>query len=198
MVTHLDIADILQGYFTPDFRGTLLEVGAFHPTLISISYPLRTVGWNIISVEPNPEFVQAFKEMNLPLLPYAACAEDKGKTTFKVSPNSASCSALEVKEGYKGYMGWTDNDYRTIEVEALKLNTILQRHHPDLQNVDVLTIDVEGWELEVLDGFDLAKYNPKVVCLENFTTSPTYVSYMQQRGYRLDRKEVQDEFYVKD
>lgn len=169
-------------------------MGAAHPTMISVSYPFRSLGWQVISVEPNPEFIEDFKKMNLPILEYAACAEDKGTTTFKISPNSVSCSALEVR--YVGWEGWTDENYRTIEVQALKLNTILQRHHPDLQRIDILLIDTEGWELEVLDGFDLEKYNPKVVCMENFF-GPSYVSYMEKRGYRLDRREEQDEFYLR-
>lgn len=196
MVTNVDISEILQGYFPPNYVGTFLEVGAAHPTMISVSYPFRSLGWKIISIEPNPEFINNFKEMNLPILEYAACAEDKGTTTFKISPNSVSCSALEIKDNYKGYMNWTDEHYRTIEVQALKLDTILHRHHPDLQSIDILLIDTEGWELEVLDGFDLKKFNPKVVCLENYSDSQEYISYMNRLGYKLDRKEVQDEFYI--
>lgn len=197
MVTYLDISEILRGYFPSDYSGTLLEVGAAHPTMASVSFPFREFGWNIISIEPNPELINNFKELNLSVLEYAACAEDKGATTFKISPNSFSCSALEVKDNYKGFMGWTDDHYRTIEVQALKLDTILQKHHPDLQSIDALLIDTEGWELEVLEGFDLNKFDPKVVCLENFSNSSLYPLYMGQRGYRLVRKEEQDEFYIK-
>lgn len=196
MVTYTDITNRLIEYFPADYKGVLLEVGAAHPTMASISFPFRSLGWDVISVEPNPEFMNNFNELNLPLLGYAACAEDKGKTTFKISPNSFSCSALEIKENYVGFMDWTDSHYRTIEVEALKLNTILQRHHPDLKNIDILLVDVEGWELEVLDGFDLEKFNPKIVCLENFSSFATYREYMKKRGYKLDRKEEQDEFYI--
>jgi FkbM family methyltransferase len=201
MTTHLDLAEIIRSYFPPTYKATLLEVGAFHPTMISISYPLRSLGWTIISVEPNPEYIENFNEMNLPILPYAACAEDKGTTTFKISPNGASCSALEIKGGeyakYMDSMGWTESNCRTIEVQALKLDTILQKHHPELKSIDVLTIDVEGWELEVLAGFNLEKFNPKVVCLENLNSSPDYISYMLSNGYRLNKKEMQDEFYVR-
>lgn len=197
MVTYLDIAEMLRGFFPEGYKGIFLEVGAAHPTMASISYPLRELGWNVISVEPNPEFLNNFNELGFPLLAYAACAEDKGTTTFKISPNSFSCSALEVKEGYKGYMDWTDDNFRTIEVQALKLDTILERHHPELAEIDILVIDTEGWELEVLAGFNMEKYNPKVVCLENYTSSPAYILYMENKGYKLVRKEVQDEFYVR-
>jgi FkbM family methyltransferase len=191
------IANIIRGYFSPNYGGTLLEVGAAHPVDISISYPLRGFGWNIISVEPNPKFVEAFKAMNLPILPYAACAEDIGKTTFEVSPNLVSCSAIKVKDAYRGYDGWTNSSYKVIEVEALTLDTILQKHHPELKSIDALLVDTEGWELEVLAGFNLEKFNPKIVCLENVQSLPAYVEYMTSKNYKLDRKEEQDEFYIK-
>lgn len=200
MANNIEMADILRGYFAPGYKGTLLEIGAAHPTMISISLPLRN-NWNIISVEPNPIFCAEFRKMNFSILEYAACDEDKGITSFQISPNGVSCSALKVKDGnyedYNRVQGWSESDYTTVEVQALKLDTILQKHHPELQIIDVLLIDVEGWELEVLRGFDLEKYNPKVICLENLNDSPEYATYMMEKGYRLDRKEVQDEFYVR-
>lgn len=200
MASNIEMASILSGYFPPNYKATLLEVGAAHPEMISISLHLRALDWNIISIEPNPEFCEEFRKRNLPILEYAACAEDKGTTTFQISPNLVSCSALEVKALYRDYdkaVGWKESDYKTIEVQAFTLNTILQRHHPDLQNIDAIIIDTEGWELEVLDGFDLNKFNPKVVCLENYNNLPEYISYMADRKYVLDRKEVQDEFYIR-
>lgn len=200
MASNIKIAQILSEYFNPTYKATLLEVGAAHPEMISISLPLRKLCWDIISIEPNPEFCAEFRKRNLPILEYAACAEDKGIVSFKVSPNLVSCSALEVKPLYKNYdkaVGWTDNDYKTIEVQAFTLNTILKKHHPNLQNIDAVIIDTEGWELEALDGFDLRRFNPKIVCLENYNDLPEYLSYMKDRGYTLHRKEDQDEFYIK-
>lgn len=200
MASNIEMAKILSEYFPENYKATLLEVGAAHPEMISISLPLRSLNWNIISIEPNPEFCEEFRKRNLPILEYAACAEDKGSTTFQISPNLVSCSALEVKPLYRDYdkaVGWNESDYKTIEVQAFTLNTILQKHHPEIKHIDAIIIDTEGWELEVLDGFDIEGFNPKIVCLENYNNLPEYISYMNDKGYRLDRKEVQDEFYIK-
>ncbi len=200
MASNIELANILSEYFPSDYKATLLEVGAAHPEMISISLPLRDLNWNIISIEPNPEFCEEFRKRNLPILEYAACSEDKGLTTFQISPNLVSCSALEVKSLYRSYdkaVGWAETDYQTIEVQAYTLNTILQKHHPDLDKIDAIIIDTEGWEIEVLEGFDLEKFNPKIVCLENYNNLPEYISYMKSKNYILDRKEVQDEFYIK-
>ena len=113
-----------------------------------------------------------------------------------MSPNGNICSSLELKDNFKGLMGWSDDDYQALEVQALTLNTILNRHHPNLKYIDILLIDVEGWEIEVLKGFDLSSYKPKIVCLENINGLPEYRSYMSSFNYKLDRKEEQDEFYL--
>ena len=58
-------------------------------------------------------------------------------------------------------------------------------------------VDTEGWELEVMKGFDLIRFNPKVVCLENFQGKISYRQYMKAKGYEFDTKEIQDVFFLK-
>ena len=68
-------------------------------------------------------------------------------------------------------------------MQVRRLDTILTQHAPDLGEIDVLSVDVEGWELNVMRGIDLAKYRPKVVILENLFTDARYVSFMCDVGY---------------
>ena len=39
-----------------------------------------------------------------------------------------------------------------------------------MQNIDLLNIDAEAHELDVLEGFDLNKYRPKIICIELYDT----------------------------
>jgi FkbM family methyltransferase len=203
----------------------LVEVGAADPVNISVSFCFRSLAeqkrlfgmrqahewdgkepkgsWDIISVEANPDYVSEFEKCGLSVLHYAACAEDIGKTSFRISPAPMSASALEVRvdgpnpiqDGAGGW--WPSDEFRVIEVEALTLNTILGKHHPELTHIDVLLVDVEGWELEVLWGLDLDKYKPKVMVIENVLSLPMYKSYMSMKGYKLARTELQDQFYIR-
>jgi FkbM family methyltransferase len=209
MATSTELAKILRGYFSPEYKGVLLEVGAGDPIEGSVSHVFRDLGWTTISVEPNPKFVQEFEKAGLECLPYACCAEDKGSTDFHVSPNPMSCSALGVRYAGKhpienGAGGWWPADqFKTITVEALTLNTILKKHHPNIDSVDILLIDVEGWELDVLKGFDLAKFSPKVILFEWFDTdepdnSPKLIfPYLESKGYQKDKEESQDKFCIR-
>jgi FkbM family methyltransferase len=234
MASHIELANLIFKYFENDYNGVFVEIGAADPIDISVSFLFRPLDeqkrlqkvrniindlikepvgyWKIISIEPNPDFCNEFVKHNLPILEYAACAEDVGETTFKISPCPMSASALEVRyDGphpiENGAGGWWPADtFKVINVKALKLNTILEKHHPEINHIDILLIDTEGWELEVLKGFDLEKFNPKLVLLEdacphmiteNGETISTYASYMRTHGYDLIHEELQDKFFLK-
>ncbi len=224
-MSHIENANIIFEHFNSNTRGVFVEVGAADPIDISVSFLFRPLSeqkrlwfyrqahewpgkepvgfWNIISIEPNPDFCQEFRKYNLPILQYAACAKDIGETTFKVSPCPMSCSALEVRydgphiiENSAGGW-WASETFKTINVDALKLDTILKINHPEIEHIDVIMVDTEGWELEVLNGFDIVRFSPKVVVLENANGNPNYRSYMFGHKYKLDKTEAQDEFYIK-
>ena len=67
----------------------------------------------------------------------------------------------------------------------------------NIDSIDLACIDVEGWEIEVLDGFDLDKYKPHVIVLENYTSNPEYGKYMTSRNYTFHTRLYHNEIYVR-
>ena len=51
-------------------------------------------------------------------------------------------------------------------IKTLTLNNIIENSKFKNQPIDYLSIDVEGYELNVLKGFDLNKYKPKALSVE--------------------------------
>ena len=191
MEEQTNLQKILSDHFPENYIGTLLEAGGGPAEYISISASFRMLGWKIITIEPNPDFCKQYRDLNLDVLEYAACESDKGETTFQVSGIPEGFSALEVR-----YL-WTGWEFKTINVTALTLNTILERHHPELTSIDLLILDTEGWELEVLQGLDLDKFNPSVICMENVLLLPSYPLYLESKGYKLDCSYGHDQIYIK-
>jgi FkbM family methyltransferase len=51
-----------------------------------------------------------------------------------------------------------------LKVTAITLTELLDKHH--ISNIDLFSLDVEGFELSVLKGIDFDKYKPKFMVIE--------------------------------
>tara|TARA_B100000579_G_scaffold159112_1_gene129365 strand:- start:385 stop:744 length:360 start_codon:yes stop_codon:yes gene_type:complete len=85
---------------------------------------------------------------------------------------------------------------KTINMPTLPLSKILDKYLLSGEEINFLSVDVEGLDLTVLASNDWSKYRQKVVlaevigcCLNNFEKDPVY-SYMATQGYILFAKLV--------
>lgn len=60
-----------------------------------------------------------------------------------------------------------------------------------------MSVDVEGFELQVLRGLDLVKFPPKVIILENADHNRQVTEYLKSFGYQLDKQISYNEYYLK-
>ena len=86
------------------------------------------------------------------------------------------------------------NHYRIIKTTKLKTKTlkdILDHHLPIGKQIDLLSIDVEGLDMEVLKSNDWSKYLPTIILVEDKEfdfESPEeseIYSYLSQKKYKL-------------
>jgi FkbM family methyltransferase len=198
---------VLQRFFAGPSprRRVFVDVGAARPDYLSISARFRAQGWRVIGIEPNPEFAALHERLGHEIYRYACGAEDRDNAEFQVvnshqtpyeggAVSYESFSALAIKPAYAALK--PDLDTRTISVRVRRLDTILREHAPEVNEIDVLSADVEGWELEVLAGLDVARYRPKVMILENFLKDRAYVRRLRELGYLLWKRSFPNDVYV--
>jgi FkbM family methyltransferase len=187
---------VRQRFFRRQNSGVLVEVGAAGPDFLSISAMYRKMGWTVFSIEPNPVFCALHRERGFDVLEYACGDHDEDEVDFSVVTSHGnqweggrvsyeSLSSLGIKESYTEFASGAD--VRTIKVKLRRLDTILRTHAKDLAQIDLLTVDVEGWELEVLDGLNFQIYRPRVMVIENIFRDKKYRAYMRAKGYKLWR-----------
>ena len=182
---------IRETFFTDySYIGTMVEVGAGPPEFYSMSKHFRDNGWRCICIDPNPEFVKQHQELNNEIYDIA-CSNEEKYSIFNIvnmesmagQNNGISYSSLKVKYEYN-----INEKYNVIEIpiRIRKLDSLLEEL--DIKNVDFISIDTEGWEIEVLMGFNIKKYSPRIILLENFLYLDSYVEYMIENGYKLNQK----------
>lgn len=182
---------ILKEYlFKGKKNGFFVDVGAFHPKIISNTFLLSKAGWRGINIEPNPQAYKLFqkyrpKDINLKLGVAEVASE---KTYYNFSYSGANTFDVTVGEQK------SEKDWNTViskeKLHCEPLKTILEMHVPANTEIDLLDIDVEGLDLEVLKSNDWNRFRPKVVLVEDkeFRQNPgqsdVYL-FMLEQGYRF-------------
>ena len=84
---------------------------------------------------------------------------------------------------------------QVIEVPMRALDDILVEARAPVQ-FDFLSIDVEGHELEVLSGFDLVRWRPRLILIEDHVGNLKKHRFLKNSGYRLIRRVENNGWYV--
>ena len=150
-------------------RGFFVEAGGFDGFTQSNTYYLeRFRGWRGILVEPMPELA-ALARSNRPkatVLRYALVSPDHRDDTVEMEFGDlmTAVSGLHDPDWAAGglVLGWRDR--RTERVPARTLSGLPdQAGSPD---VDLLSLDVEGYEATALAGLDLSRHAPAWILVE--------------------------------
>jgi len=196
------IEKLLLDKFGIDRDGVFIDVGAYHPIYLNNSYYFETnKNFTVICVEANPIMAKLLRTLRKNVVE-AACSDKSGEIVdFQVVSGQWDTygyggSGMHTYEGVRA--DTTKNTALKIEdikVVTKTLNDILLDNN--ISGIDALSIDVEGHELNVLNGLDFSKYKPKVCCIENYFQDKWLIEYMYERGYVYDKRLHVDDFFIR-
>jgi FkbM family methyltransferase len=183
---------LLEGLFRHKKTGFYVEVGAFDGIEMSNSVRFEELGWQGILVEADPELAEECRR-NRPKAIVENCAAvspaQRGSMTFEVVKNNRGLSSLGLNSAdLDRVRAWTGGEeVERIAVAARTMDEILESH--DVGEIDFVTIDVEGYEWDVLQGFKLSRWRPQVIILERNRTLPDsrIMRRLHSEGYRYTR-----------
>ena len=173
--------------------GFYVDIGAYHPWQYSNTFLLYKSGWHGINIDAMPGAMRPFRlarrrDINLEL----GVTDAPSELTFNIFEERALNTFDPVRA--RRLIAEGSKFARTTQVRCLPLRDILAEHAPD-RNVDFMSIDVEGHELEVLRSNDWNRWRPEVLLAEITATvdeiSKTAVGKMlADLGYRPVAKTV--------
>lgn len=171
----------------PEF-GYAVEVGANDGIGGSNAKHFEDKGWVVLCVEPNPKLVEIGKSHRKLWAQVGAGAERKEGVEFKImgGPQYGSFSGFHVHEVPANLEfhreKWAEE---TVTVTVETLDNLLAAY--DFLQLDLLTIDVEGHELEVLKGLDFSRWRPRVIVAEAWDqkAKEALTDYLGRAGYRF-------------
>lgn len=182
--------------FDEDYIGHAVDVGAYDGIATSNTLLLEHMGWTVLCIEANPDF-----EWSLPasrkLAESCACgSRDADGIPFYIhDPGPGAFSSLKPIKDNKHYPVGATETFRQVLVPVRTLDTLLRKHQ--FPKLDALSIDVEGSELDVLDGIDLEKWKPKAIVAEWWDEPGRLTPYLEARGYKFMERRLVNNLYLR-
>lgn len=156
--------DKLLGYKKSGFY---IDIGAYDPHRFSNTKRFYKKGWRGMNIEPNPNNYQKFikyrkADINLNIgignvnatLNFYRFIPDTLSTFSEKEANRYIKQGCELKD--------------SIDILVKKLANVLDEYCKD-KKIDFITIDTEGFDMEVLKSNDWNRFRPKLICIESVT-----------------------------
>ena len=115
------------------------------------------------------------------------------KDNHTVLYSIASKGAMGTVEDRGMWINETETPVFHENIPTRTLTSILDETQP--KEIDLFSLDVEGYELNVLEGLDFEKYKPKIIVVECHGETINPVNDLLSTYYGLDNK-ISDRDYV--
>jgi FkbM family methyltransferase len=187
---------ILEEIFGDRAEGYCVEIGAHDGRSGSATYLFEKRGWNCLLVEPIPALVEEIRKHRACTVVNCAVSDREGTATFGVAEGIEEMSTLDLTPAHLKWIKRSGGAVTEITVRTATLDSLLaEAAFPEIQ---FITIDVEGHEMAVLEGFTLEAHNPRIVIIEDNSIrgDPRVTRYMSDRGYVHFRRTGVNEWYA--
>ena len=164
-------------------KGFYVDVGAYDPYRFSNTMRFYRRGWRGINIEPDRGRWERFtlvrpRDINLNV----GVGRKRGKLTFyRMDPQTISTFSKKqadeyLKQGFR-LVGSLDVPVRTLE-------RIFAAY---AKRIDFLTLDVEGFEMEVLASNDWKRFRPALLCIETPEEKEKHmiIRFLKRKGYAM-------------
>jgi FkbM family methyltransferase len=189
---------ILDQIFYGRDRGYCVEVGAYDGRIGSTTLLFEQKGWQCLLVEPIPELVQEIRKTRRSIVKNCAASSERGETTLFLAETAEQMSTLEPDPAHHEWVHAVGGTIREITVRTARLDDLLDE--ADFPELDFITIDVEGHELEVLRGLSLDRFRPRIVILEENVSlrASSVARHMAVHGYVNFKRTGVNEWYARE
>src|SRR6185436_230681 len=181
--------NLVWEFFGRKTSGFFVEVGANDPFLLSQTWMLEQKGWTGVLVEPLAACCADLRRYRNARVVQVACVAPHqiGTATLHIAGAVSSLvpNAFDPKVRYE----------TTETVQVVTLTDVLQQVAAP-RVIDFLSIDTEGTEGDILAGIDLTRFQLILILVEYHVYSLALHRQLNNMGYKLIRRTVDNNWYI--
>lgn len=176
--------------FFGDYTGVLLSLGENDGITLSNSRLLIENGWEAFLVEPSPKAFERLSELykddpKVQCINVAIGTECCTMTLYE-SGNHLNCNDTSLLSSLLPHETerWRGTEFNPVDVTVIDVATLLLTLPAD--QIDFVSIDCEGFDLDILQQFDFQAIGTKLVCVEwNSKDKELFDAIMLPQGFKL-------------
>ncbi len=152
-------------------KPTYLDIGTHDPVLSNNTYTFYLRGGRGVLMEPNPTLAERIRKErpeDTLLVAGVGIDDSEGMDFYMFNDSQLNTFDKEYAERMQSKRG--QKLERVIRVPLININRVIAEHLQG-QAPDLLSIDVEGLDLAILETLDFKRYRPKVICVETIITT---------------------------
>ena len=194
---------LYEKYFQNKRNGLFIECGAYDGLVDSCGkFFEENMGWKGINIEASPRLFErllanratSFLNLNI------ALSNKNGLATFSdiISPSGIADGngSLTHKEIHVEQILKSGCKFKPIEVPTIRFTDLIKEH--SITHIDFMALDVEGHEIEVIEGMISSPCFPDIMCVEYaFFSLDDIKKPLETYGYRLDFLKEANAFFSK-
>lgn len=147
--------------------GFFVEVGCIDGLRFSNTLTFEQRGWKGICIEAHNDYIESLRR-NRPgsiVVHCAAGEKDEACVTFYANARGSLSSLDRSREQhFRESYGEFFHGYVEQPVAKSRLDTLFACH--GVTQIDILSLDIEGYEVEAMRGLDLDRYRPRIMVIE--------------------------------
>jgi len=156
---------LLEKLFEGKSDGFFVEVGCIDGLRFSNTFYFESIGWNGICVEAHSDYIDLIKKNRSSKVIHAAIGDKSTPNVDFYANSRGTFSSL----GNERESEWTGNKYFTgfelQKVDMITLGDLFKDNN--VKHIDILSIDIEGFEVEAVSGMDFSFCKPTVIVVES-------------------------------
>jgi FkbM family methyltransferase len=181
-------------------EGFFVEVGCIDGRRFSNTLTFEERGWKGMCVEAHAGYIELLKK-NRPnsIICHCAAGEANEDAIFYANARGSLSTLDKSKENdFQHNYGTYFSGFEEQQVKKMRLSTLLDANQ--ISEIDILSLDIEGYEVEALKGLDLTRHRPRVMVIES--DSPQHEAQLDAlilpHGYTKSVNLNINLFYVRD
>lgn len=186
---------ILRRLFETRRGGFYVDVGAHHPQRFSNTYYFYRQGWSGINIDAAPGSMKPFDRQRSRDINVEAAIDKETRELPYFMFNESALNTFDEKLAESRNKA----PYRiekTVSLRTTRLKDLLDEYLPAGQTIDFISIDVEGFDLNVLESSDWIRYRPRCIIVESLdmrlsrAADHPVVKFLAQHRYELLAKSL--------